>query len=300
MSESIVNQLDPSESDLTEFLISLKEAKQCIKSDALKGRRAVVFGALWNSIGAACAAMLAEFGCELIVVQGESEAAINPTLEYLQRQGFQGVHKLVSDLSIPGSGKKTAEEIEEKFPGIDLCLYISGLSAYYPYTEPDTTAAHRLFQINLISMAEAFGVFLTKHLNRLKNNPEARLDLGGCSSIQALFAISSNAGFYSASKAGVEQYLRGLSVQYATDGVRTHCVAPGCVDTARHRSSESEFTATRRIGEQTPLGEIAPAGVIAHSFLSSICGPRNSVGGMLVCDGGWSASGAVYARDQNG
>jgi len=299
MSKAVADVRNPGDLELTEFLHGVGASKSFFRPDALRGRRAVVFGALWHSIGAACAAMLAEFGCELIVLQGESEAAIGPTQEYLRRLGHTQSYSYVSDLSPPGSGKQSALELESRYPGIDLCLYISGISAYYPYTGIDTDAAHRLFQVNLFSMAEIFGVFLSAHLDRLSLNSSARLDLGGCSSIQALFAAGNNAGLYSASKAGVEQYLRGLGVQYAKQGVRTHCVAPGCVDTARHRSSEEEFQATRNIGRQTPVGEIAPSAAIAHSFLSSICGPANSVGGMLVCDGGWSASGSVYARDQN-
>lgn len=296
---SIVSERNPQPAELTSFLLGFDETKKSFRSDALKGRRAVVFGALWHSIGSACAAMLAEFGCELVVVQGESENAVRPTFEYLQKFESTKCEMIVSDLSLPGSGKETAELIESKFPGIDLCLYISGLSLYYPYTAPDTEAAQRLFQVNLFSMAEVFGVFLSNHLIRKEKNSTARLDLGGCSSVQALISALDNAGFYSASKASVEQYLRGLAVQYANQNVRTHCIAPGCVDTARHRSTDDEFIATRGIGVQTPWGEIAPPTVIAESYLASICAPNYRVGDLLVVDGGWSTSGRVDASGQS-
>lgn len=300
MSKTIIaSERNPQPAELTSFLLDFEGTKQNFRTDALKGRRAVVFGALWHSIGSACAAMLAEFGCELVVVHGESDKAVRPTFEYLDK--FRSTHceMIVSDLSLPWSGKDTAELIESRFPGIDLCLYISGLSLYYPYTEPDTKAAHRLFQVNLFSMAEVFGVFLSKHVSRKAQNSSARLDLGGCSSIQALVSALDNAGFYSASKASVEQYLRGLAVQYVNQNVRTHCIAPGCVDTARHRSTDEEFAATRGVGAQTPWGQIAPPTVIAESFLASICAPNYRVGDLLVVDGGWSSCGRVDASGQS-
>ena len=298
--KSVVDDRCASGFELSEFLLGLSHLKSRFRSDALKGRKAVVFGARMDSIGAACARMLLEFGCEHVVVQAETEKVIEPTFKYLQETlGFDNCSSFFSDLSIPGSGKASAERVEAMYPGIDICLYISGLSAYYSYTTPDSLAAQRLFQLNLISAAEVWGVFLSAHLQRRVSDPSAHISLGGCSSIQALVAASDNAGFYSASKASVEQYLRGLGVQYASQGVQAICVAPGCVDTDRHRSSEHEFEVTRQIGRQTPWGKLAPPSVIAGAFLSALCTPEYHVGSMIVVDGGWSASGNVNARDQN-
>ena len=299
MRNYIVKERSPNSADLTAFLLGLEHTKRCFRTDALKGRRAVVFGALWHSIGAACAAMLAEFGCELVVVQGESEEAVGPTFEYLQKLQGAKVEKLVADLSISGSGAELANHICEQHPGIDICLYIPGLSWYPAHTGYNPADVAKMVQVNWLSMCEVSGVFLTQHLLRRAQNPEARLDLGACSSIQALVAAADNAGIYSGTKAAVEQSLRNLGVQYARQGVHTHCVAPGCVDTARHRSTDHEFGATRDIGEQTPWGELAPPSVIAEAFLASICAPNYRVGQLIVVDGGWSAAGNVNARGQN-
>jgi len=294
---TVLHRRKPPPEELSKFLLLSPEPK--LREDAFAGRKALVVGALHDSIGAACAVGLLQHGCSHVVLQGESAKAIAPAYKFARELGYTNCAMDVADLSHEGSGKEMALRVKKEFPGIDIVLYISGVSEYFPYTNPDSKAAHRLHQINVVSAAEVFGVFLTQHLKRRKQNPTAKLDLGGCSSIQALVAAAHDAGFYSGSKAAMEQYLRGLGVQYVSQGVHTHCVAPGCVDTARHRSTPREFKATRDIGQQSPWGELAPPWVVSEAFLHSIANPNFRVGEPIVVDGGWRISGRVNATRQN-
>jgi Tropinone reductase 1 len=98
---------------------------------------------------------------------------------------------------------------------------------------------------------------------------------------------------YSATKAAVNQLTRNLAVEWAPDGIRVNCVAPGGVRTDLLDSSgiELDLEAAAKMWEiecqRVPLGRLGEPEEIA-SLVSFLCMPAASyiTGQVMVVDGG--------------
>jgi Tropinone reductase 1 len=98
---------------------------------------------------------------------------------------------------------------------------------------------------------------------------------------------------YSATKAAVNQLTRNLAVEWAPDGIRVNCVAPGGVRTDLLDSSgiELDLEAAAKMWEiectRIPLGRLGEPEEIA-SLVSFLCMPAASyiTGQVMVVDGG--------------
>ena len=92
---------------------------------------------------------------------------------------------------------------------------------------------------------------------------------------------------YNASKAGVELLTRTLAVEYATDGVRANCLAPGVIDagltdTVTDDGERAELTAMHPMGRMGDVAEVAEAAVWLSAAASSF-----TTGSTLRVDGGF-------------
>jgi NAD(P)-dependent dehydrogenase (short-subunit alcohol dehydrogenase family) len=94
---------------------------------------------------------------------------------------------------------------------------------------------------------------------------------------------------YNASKAGVELLTRTLAVEYANDGVRANCLAPGVIDggltdTVTDAAEREELTAMHPVGRMGKVEEVAEAVVWLSSDAASF-----TTGSTLRVDGGFLA-----------
>jgi NAD(P)-dependent dehydrogenase (short-subunit alcohol dehydrogenase family) len=94
---------------------------------------------------------------------------------------------------------------------------------------------------------------------------------------------------YNASKAGVELLTRTLAVEYAKDGVRANCLAPGVIDggltdTVTDAGEREELTAMHPVGRMGKVEEVAEAVVWLSSDAASF-----TTGSTLGVDGGFLA-----------
>jgi 3-oxoacyl-[acyl-carrier protein] reductase len=110
-------------------------------------------------------------------------------------------------------------------------------------------------------------------------------------SISALTGGSPGSSIYSATKAFVSTYSKGLARELAPDGIRVNCVSPGTIATDFHArySSADKLEATRKTIPLQRLGtaeDCAPAYLfLASNALSGyITGQVLEVnGGQLIC-----------------
>ena len=117
----------------------------------------------------------------------------------------------------------------------------------------------------IVELNQSAVVRITRELlPMLKDAPQA--SIVNTVSISALTGGSPGSSIYSASKAFVSTYSKGLARELAPDGIRVNCVSPGVIHTDFHnRYSSAEKLETTR--QQIPLQRLGTAEDCAPAFL---------------------------------
>lgn len=120
----------------------------------------------------------------------------------------------------------------------------------------------------------------------------AERGFGRVVAISSVYAERARTGraAYSASKAGLEALVRGVSVEFASRGVIANCVAPGFVDTELTRANNPPEIISDML-KRIPVGRLADPSEIA-AVVAFLMAPSNCylTGQTLVIDGGFACS----------
>ncbi|RZS23825.1 hypothetical protein BHM03_00056817, partial [Ensete ventricosum] len=133
------------------------------------------------------------------------------------------------------------------------------------------------------------------HLSQLAH-PLLRAS-GSGSSIVFISSLVGSVGFdgiclYSATKGAMNQLARSLACEWAKDGIRANCVAPGCIRTPGNEQllEDEEFVAKE--SGRVPLGRVGEAEEVA-AVTAFLCLPASSyvTGQVIAVDGGRTVNG---------
>lgn len=233
-----------------------------------RGLVAVVTGG-GSGIGAACAALFAERGAEVAVLDlapGEKHVA------------------LTADVAQPL--EPAMADVARALGGIDILVNSAGISAVGTIESHSDDEWHRVLDINVVGIARASRAALP-YLRR-----SAHAVIVNLSSIAASAGLVERA-LYSASKGAVHALTLAMAADLVADGVRVCCVAPGTVDTpwverllARTDDPESE---KRRLAARQPMGRLVTAAEVAEA-VAYLASPQAAAttGITLPVDGGMS------------
>lgn len=189
----------------------------------LTGRRVLVTGGA-TGLGAAISRALADAGATVAVAQRD-ERELSAALA---ESGLEGrVTGLVADLSVPGAAGRLVDEAIAALGGLDGLVNnaaVTGPPAHRAVLDIDPQYLDLMLSVNLASVIEA-SVAAGRHMAA-----------GGGGTIVSIASVlatlpAPGASLYSATKAGLQGFTRGIALELGDRGVRAVTVSPGDIAT---------------------------------------------------------------------
>jgi NAD(P)-dependent dehydrogenase (short-subunit alcohol dehydrogenase family) len=188
---------------------------------SVAGKTAVVTGGA-KGIGAMISRALVEAGANVIIVSRDTEAN-RRFVEDLARTG--NCRLVAHDLSTASGVADAAGAISDSIEAVHVLVNNAGTFTGAPIGELTTEAWDREVAINLRAPFQLVQALLPKlRAGASAESPSRVINIG---SIAALWAKSSQAYAYGASKAGLHQLTRMLASDLTKDNITVNAIAPG-------------------------------------------------------------------------
>jgi NAD(P)-dependent dehydrogenase (short-subunit alcohol dehydrogenase family) len=252
----------------------------------LQGRVALVSGAAMG-IGKGIASLFAHEGAKVVAADINSDAG-NITAEEIRAAGGQCIFRR-TDVSIESDVQATVATAQKEFgQAIDVLANVAGIAHESAAHLLDLADWERILKVNLTSM-----FLCAKHV--LPGMLAAkRGSIVNITSVQGLFGFP---GYphYAASKGGIISLTRQMAREYARNGIRVNCIAPGTVETPMNikvLERVANPAELRSAWERMhPMGRIGQPLDIAWGALYLACDESSWVTGQcLSIDGGVSCT----------
>ncbi|GKV08052.1 hypothetical protein SLEP1_g19739 [Rubroshorea leprosula] len=259
------------------------ESKEKSSRWSLQNTTALVTGGT-KGIGYAIVEELAAFGARVHTCS-RNETQLNDCLNEWKKKGFN-VTGSVCDVSSKAEREKLIETISSLFGGkLNILINNVGTTTWKPTLEYTAEDFSFLMKTNFES---AF------HLSQLSHPLLKASGEGNIVFISSIAAVTSFDGItiYAAAKAALNQLTKNLACEWARDGIRTNCVAPGVTKTplAEPLLKNEEFVTG--FCAQTPIGRLAEPEEVSP-LVAFLCLPVASyITGQTICvDGGATVNG---------
>ncbi len=244
----------------------------------LDGKVAVVTGAS-SGIGRAIASMFAAQGAAVVLTARRGEL-LSDVADAIRQNGGRA-EVVAGDIVRPETHEQVIEVATSRFGGLDIAINNAGIvGAIKPLAEMTPEEWQATLQTNLTA------AFLGA-----RSQIPAMIDRGGGSIVFTSSFVGTSVGLpgmaaYGASKAGLMGLVKGITAEYAAQGIRANALLPGGTDTeiAGDKSTKdwaAGLHAMKRIAEPE---EIASAALFLASSMSSFV-----AGSALFADGGNAA-----------
>lgn len=242
----------------------------------LRGRVALVTGSS-SGIGLAIAQCLAGEGAR-VVLNGRDQDRLSAAI-----QSMAGAGGIAADVRDPGECERMVGKVLETHGRLDILVCNVGSGASVPPGEETPAEWGRVLDLNLASatnMVAAARAALT----------ESRGAILCVSSICGSAALGAPVT-YSAAKAALNAFVRGIARPLGREGVRINAIAPGNVyfegGTWDRKLRENRVAVEEMLSREVALGRLGALGEIAD-FSVFLVSPRSSfaTGAVFVVDGG--------------
>ena len=243
----------------------------------LYGKIALVTGSS-KGIGKSIAELLHAEGCRVALNGRNSSALATATA---QLAGSIGV---IGDVTRPEDARRVISEVFNAFGQLDILVCNVGSGRSVPPGSETAEEWQRVFALNLWSTT-----------NTVEAAKEALIASKGVivcvSSICGLEVIHGAPVTYSAAKAALNAYVRGVARPLGKQGVRINAVAPGNIlfdgSVWSRKLAENEQAVQSMLQKEVALGCLGTPADVAHlvAFLAAPCS-RFASGGIWTLDGG--------------
>jgi NAD(P)-dependent dehydrogenase (short-subunit alcohol dehydrogenase family) len=241
----------------------------------LKGKTAIVTGGA-NGIGRAFCVRLAQEGVNVVIADiADASSAVSA----VEKEGVKAL-AIKCDMSQGDSIATMGAEVDKVFGGADILVHNAGIYPPILFEEMTFESWKKVLTVNLDSVFH-----LTKAvLPQMKAKGWGRIISMASTTFHSGIAFNSH---YTASKAGLIGFSRGLATEIGTYGITVNCIAPGLVKTETTASGPhaewfdmlAQQQAIKRT--ETPADLVGPMAFLASDDAAFITGQT------LLVDGGW-------------
>lgn len=244
----------------------------------LKGKVALITGAS-RGIGKACAAVLAQEGCN-VVICARGREVLEKTAEEIKTEGME-VLPVQADVSRLEDIENMVAAAVEKFGQIDFLINNAGFFPIRMFEEMPLEEWKQVIDINLTATfmvtKAVFGHMADRGEGRIVNVVSAAGRVGGAGLVH-----------YSAAKAGVIGFTRALAREAAEVGIQVNAIAPGIVETDTAKSTFPSF-ALKEYVKNVPLGRLGRDEDLS-GLVAFLCSGESSyiTGQVFAVDGGYT------------
>lgn len=242
---------------------------------ALSGKSAVITGGS-SGIGRGIAVAFAHGGAKVVVVGRDRER-----LEETNELAGGSCHVVCLDLTEAGTPARLVEETLHACGSLDVLVHAAGLFLPQPFEQSSLDDFDRQWEINVRAPYAVTRVSI----------PYLRPN----GSVIFISSIAGHVGFpnsaaYCATKGAVELMSKALTLEFAREGIRFNCIAPGNIRTSMNEHLLADPAYEAEMLASTPSGRIGTVEDISAAALYLASDAASYVhGSCLVVDGGWVA-----------
>ena len=252
----------------------------------LENQVVIITGA-GHGIGRGCAEAFAREGARVVVADLDAAAA-QECAQAIMASGRTAVAHTV-DVANPEQVAGLIQKTVDVYGRLDILVSNAGIGGRRFGDGPIHTCSiegwDTIMNVNLRGTFLACK-FALPELLKTKGNIITMASVLGLVGTQDLYDTHA----YMTSKAAIIGLTRNIATYYAKDGVRANSIAPGLVDTAMAKRTQSDPDLLAQIGFWQPLGPIGTVGDVAETAVFLASDKAKFITGVVIpVDGGWSA-----------
>ena len=255
----------------------------------LQDRVALVFGAGsvgegWGN-GKAAAVAYARAGAKVVAVDMNEQAAA-ATSGIIEKEGGKALH-VGADVTRFADVQRAVEQTMKAFGRVDILHNNVGITSQGGPVETPEEVWDRVMTVNVKSM------FLTCKAVLPIMEEQGRGAIVNISSLASVRWTGYNYSAYYASKGAVNQFTKGIAIEYAARGIRANVILPGIMDTPHvyqqivgfYGGDKDEMVQARH--KASPTGKQGDGWDIAHAAVFLASDEAKYINGVeLLVDGG--------------
>ena len=238
----------------------------------LEGKIALIVGAA-RGIGKGIAIRFAEEGAHLVLADTEVDAGQAAADEV-------GAAFIRTDISRMEDAQKAVALAQQRYGRLDIIVQNAGI---YPWQLIENTSPDDWDRVMAVNLRGTFNAARAA-LVPMKAQGYGRMLF--TSSITGPHVTSPGHGHYSATKAGINGFIRSAALEFSSYGITVNGVEPGNILTeaiTEHRGAEF----IRNMEDSIPLGRLGKPRDIANAFLFLASDEADYITGTtIVVDGG--------------